>query len=523
MGLAAARRFVAATVALVALGQPIRAGAQVVPGDPASSPLGEAPGATGAIDVRGSGGIQGVIPVGPGPSYPRVPEGITQPPVPFGPPSGLGLQVPSPVAEAVPESPLAGVLGAVTVEEVEGPPGGLTLDQAIDRLLRLNPDLHALSMELPKARADVLTAGLRGNPLIYADSSQIPYGNFRGSAGGPNQYDLNVTLPFDFNGKRRRRVEAAARALEVTEALYQDAVRLRIDTLYTAWVDVLAAKAGIEFLEDGLESLARQRLITERMVREGTADPTELNNVEIRIDSTDLALLEALETFDDAKRTLAALLEIPREQAETFPVAGTLRGLDLPAPPLEPLLIEARTTRPDLAAFRLGVLRARSEVELARANRHQDAFLVYQPFTAQQALMPGERTSYSWAAGLTVALPLFNRNQGNIARARHSVVQTQEQLKSLERQVDLEVRRAHAAYEVTLATITRLRTETLPAARENLERSLQRAGAGEAATLPAIEAQRAFGEVARQYLDALVRHRRAMLRLNTAMGARVFP
>src|SRR6185437_6079253 len=129
---------------------------------------------------------------------------------------------------------------------------------------------------------------------------------------------------------------------------------------------------------------------------------------------------------------------------------------------------------PDLAAFRLGILRARSEVRLARANRLDDVFLLYQPFSSQQGLNPGERSATSWAVGLTVPLPVYNRNQGNIARAAETVLQTEVQVANLERQVILEIQRAEAAYEVTLTTIKRIEAEILPAARENLEISLRR-------------------------------------------------
>jgi cobalt-zinc-cadmium efflux system outer membrane protein len=179
-------------------------------------------------------------------------------------------------------------------------------------------------------------------------------------------------------------------------------------------------------------------------------------------------------------------------------------------------------SRPDLAAFRLGVLRARSEVRLAQANRFDDVFLVYQPFSIQQGLS-GDRSATSWAMGLTVPLPIYNRNQGNIARATHTVAQTEVQLGNLERQVILEIERAEAAYEVTLTTIKRLEAEILPAARENLEISLRQSRSDKPDPIAIIEAQRSFGDISRQYLEALIRHRRSMYRLNTAVGCRIFP
>src|SRR5262249_21209868 len=72
--------------------------------------------------------------------------------------------------EAPPSIPLALPGG----KEVEGPSNGLTLDAAIERLVHENLDLRAQFHEIPMAEADVVTAGLRANPILYADSQLIP-------------------------------------------------------------------------------------------------------------------------------------------------------------------------------------------------------------------------------------------------------------------------------------------------------------------------------------------------------------
>ena len=492
------------------------------PGDPAESLLPPAPGISSAVDIGGSTQVGAVIPVGPGPNYPRVPRGITQPPEPFGLEQTLGSKSVNLLPEPE-ESQAAGVQVGIPAELLPEPAVGITIRDAIDRLLHLNLELRAQKMEISKSRADVLTAGLRGNPLVYTDSSMVPYGNFDNSGGGPTQYDANITLPIDFNRKREKRIAVATRAQRITETLYQDAIRVQIDNLYTAWTDVLAAQATLRFLEAGMKSLEAQREATASLVASRELSQTELNNVEIQIDSTDLRLLEARETLDDAKRTLAAMLSIPVAEAERFPVRGRLRWLHLQPPPVDELIAQAIHHRPDLHAFRLGIDRARSEVRLAHANRIDDAFLLYQPFTAQEGLDPGDRASYSWAMGITLPLPIFNRNQGNIARAEHTVVQTRIQSKNLERQVRLEVERAEAAFQVTRATIRRIQDEILPAAQENLNLTLASPDPDEPVAISRIEAQRSYAEITQQYLDALVRHRRSMFRLNTVVGYRVFP
>lgn len=486
------------------------------------STLGASPGADGGTPGQGPGAGGGIIGTGPGPGFPRVPEGITRPGQPFGAPTELGVAPVPSVPEA--ELPLYGRLEVPTGPEAAGPPGGLTLDQAIARLLQANTDLRAKAMEIPKAQADVITAGLWANPLLFFDSQLIPYGGPFAEEAGPTQYDVNITHPIDWNGKWKRRQEVAVLAKSVIEAQYQDAVRLQIDNLYTAWVDALAARETLRYLRYSADALGGLVAATRALLEQGAATPIDVNRVEVLLDSTNIALIETEETLFDAKRTLATVLYLPPNAAMTLEVTGVLRAPDPPIPPVDELIGMALATRPDLAAYRIGIRRAGANVRLQRANRFQDIFLFYQPFTYQGDRSFGETgTHTSWAIGATLPLPIYNRNQGNIQRARHTVVQTKIQVADLERRIITEVQRAERAYAVSMASVRRLEQAVLPKARQNLEASLDLYKAGEEGQIAYLEAQRNFNEVSRQYRDTLVRHRRVTLQLNTAVGRRLLP
>jgi cobalt-zinc-cadmium efflux system outer membrane protein len=125
----------------------------------------------------------------------------------------------------------------------EGPPDGLTFDQAVELLIRNNLDLRARRVEIPSARADVLTASLRGNPIFYADSQLIPYGAYSTRRpGGPLQYDVNISQPVDYSRKRKARMAVANETLKAVELQYQDAVRVQIGNLSNAFVTLISAR-----------------------------------------------------------------------------------------------------------------------------------------------------------------------------------------------------------------------------------------------------------------------------------------
>jgi RNA polymerase sigma factor (sigma-70 family) len=114
----------------------------------------------------------------------------------------------------------------------------LTLDDAIERLLRNTTD-EAVRLGISAARASELTAAacLRNKPVFYQDGQLVPFGRYSPDRpGGSPQYDINVTRPLDVSSKRRSRLAGLAKA--IAEAQYVDSVRLRIDGLYSAYIDV---------------------------------------------------------------------------------------------------------------------------------------------------------------------------------------------------------------------------------------------------------------------------------------------
>jgi len=419
--------------------------------------------------------------------------------------------------------PLYGPL-ALPERDEEGPPNGLTLDSAIERLVHENLDLRSKSLELPKSQADILTASLRANPVFYADAQQVPYGSYSEKRpGGPTQYDVNISYPLDITGKRRARTVAAERAKSVLEAQYQDAVRLQIDNLYTAYVDVLAARESIRFTDASISGLGRLVQTTEALRRQQERTGADVSQIQVQLDAAEIERIEAEEALRDATRTLAVLLNIPPQEVANLELKGSLRNAAPTPPPLEELLHIALKERPDVVAYRLGIHRAKAEVDLAVANRLSDVYVLYQPYTFEDNSPFGTKSSHSWALGVTVPLPIYNRNQGNIERARVTVTQTKVQLADIERRVLAEVEQAARQYAVTRTAVDRIEQRLLPSATKIREAATTRFTAGEADAFELLNAQRSYNDAVRQYRDTLIRHRRSMLRLNTASGRRILP
>ncbi len=239
-------------------------------------------------------------------------------------------------------------------------------------------------------------------------------------------------------------------------------------------------------------------------------------NAEVALHTDEVALAQA-------KRNLATLLAIPPQQADCLEVRGIIRDTSPPLPCTEELIQTALQARPDLMAFQLGVDRATATVQLAKAERFEDVFLFYTPFNIANNAPTGGQNATSWGAGVLLPLPIFNRNQGNIRRAQVNVSQTQIELAGAERQVANDVQRAVAEYASSRTVIQRYEQDILPAGKRLRDEKYRLFAKGQEGLISFLEAQREYNDVIRQYLEMLVRHRRNMLRLNTAVGQRVVP
>jgi outer membrane protein, heavy metal efflux system len=493
------------------------------PGAPeARGKLGPAVGSSGTsgFDVLGISTQPSLVSTRPGPSVSRAPiTQLAQPQRPVKP-----IKLPSPPVLEPANVPRYGDLEIPIEGEDLGPPNGLTLDGAIDLLLKNNLSLLALKFEIPMAQADILTASLRNNPIFYADGQLIPYGHYSNNRpGGQEQFDDNITLQLDVWRKRRARMMVYEQAKKVTEAQFQDAVRLQIDNLYTAYVDVIAARLTLRYSRTYADGISRLLRLNEELLRRGFIKEADVLAIRAQLETAELQVREADQALAKTRRTLGRYLNMSGPQADELKLRGGVYN-ENPLPTTKEGLVETGlASRPDLNSYRLGLSRAQADVRLALASRYSDVYLLYQPYTLQNNNFLGLKSAYSYAIGVTVALPVFNRNQGNIARTKLNADQSKYELANQERQVVYDVEEAIREFDTSLRSMLEMKNEIIPASRKVRDSAYRRWQGGETSALEYLDAQKDYNEVVRNYRDAVVRHRRAMLDLNTAVGTRVLP
>jgi cobalt-zinc-cadmium efflux system outer membrane protein len=376
------------------------------------------------------------------------------------------------------------------------PSEGLTLDRAVERMERKNLDLAAMWLEVPQARADIVSAWQQPNSVFFI---------------GSGREGLVRLRPLGAVPKRWARALAASLAAQVIEAQYHDAVRTHTADLYTAYVDVLEAQVQARLTRASLTSLEELAKVTN-----GPAESGQVARASIAATDAEVALRKA-------RFTLADLLDIPDAEAERLEIEDENENRELPLPTLAELTQLALRHRPDLRAYRLGLWRAQAEWLRSWVEQWPDFYALAGPDRRGRPVAGKEAIALPWASGLLVSFPDSGQHRGKVARAQINFAQSRIELARVERQVVLDVRRAHLEYTHSLAVGQRLKADVLPSAERARDEALKQFRDGEVDKIAFLGAQSEYNVAVRDYLKAGFRRRRGALALNTAIGKRVLP
>ncbi len=387
------------------------------------------------------------------------------------------------------------------------PPGaslddGVTEDEAVAIALWNNAAFQELLADLGLARGDLIQAGLLPNPelLVYFPVTDKPF-----------RYLFDFALESVWlRGVRVR--SAAGEANRTADRLAQAGLDLMRDTRQ-AYADVVLARERVRVAGEGVKFRGRIAELAAARLEAGDVSPQEAATA--RIDS--------LQAGQDAAR-VGYDVPILEERLRNLMGIGPLRGplpLDPSPPPpcleLDPdaLTQEAMATRPDALAAAQAVAAAQARLQFARLGWVR--LLGIGDATA------GRRTGHELGPGLRVTIPLFNRNQGGIARAEAELERAVRNQRTVAYQVILDVQRATHQYRQGCEELDILRGKVRPEVDAAIRRAQAAYQEGNATYLIVLA-------TTQQLLDSLLREavltadlRRFLAELERSVGRRLVP
>ncbi len=384
--------------------------------------------------------------------------------------------------------------------------GGATADELVTRALAHNQELLAMRQEVEAVRALVKQAGLRANPMLEASAA-------RAVNTSDNSFMISGRLPLELGGRRSARVTVAEREVEVRERMLADRERVLAAEVRAKFGEALAQVLKLGFTEELLETSRRgYKLVVARVV-EGRTAPLEQNMVLVEVNRL-RSMREA-----GTGRVEVAMLELKNlvgmTPEEPLRLRGSFDDLIGQTPELTSATERALAERPDLQAMRASERLAEARISEARAEGRADASVTagYQRMSTgfpvsgideRGQLAPVMDTFHFLTFGVSVDLPVRNKNQGAIEAAIDESEAARHRREYAELSVRREVAAAFARYERAARSMEIFRVGVEGQASANLNVVRQTYELGSKTLLDYIAEQRRFIEVENEYIDAVL-------------------
>ena len=415
-------------------------------------------------------------------------------------------QPPVPPAPKI-QAPAAQVHGAVR----------LTLDEAIQLALEHNHNLKAAETTIQQNQALEITANLRPNPVLTADAQFLPIfqpGSLTADyVDNVMQFDIGVSYLFERGRKRQHRLQAAQDTTAQTKSTVADNERTLTFNVAQQFVSVQLAESTLDLAIEDMKSF--QNTVDISQARYKAGDISEGDYLKIK-----LQLLQFQSDVSQAQlakiQALVGLRQFLGYQTvgADYDVSADFDYLPLTIK-LEDLQTKALQSRADLRAAQQGVVAAKSQHELAKANGKVDPTGTFNY----------DHVSATNTASLfgSIQIPIFNRNQGEIARTNYAINQAQELELAANDQVMSDVLTAYEAVRDNDQVVSLYRAGYLDAAKESRDITEYSYKRGAASLLDFLDAERSYRATELAYRQSLAAYLTAVEQLREAVGVRNLP
>ena len=397
-----------------------------------------------------------------------------------------------------------------TVEEspqLQEPTGTINLRQVLTLALTHNPDLKAFSWAVRAGEAKTLQAGLRPNPELETEIEEF---GGSGDLSGFSAIETTIQLgvPIDLGGVHRKQRQIAGLEAELAGWNYETA---RLDVLTQvnrAFIDVLAAQKVVTLNEE-LVRLAEQVFNTAKaQVEAGKVSPVQQLRTQVELVNSRIALEASKRGLEGARFVLAATW------GSTSPTFEKVEGqfeMAKPIPTVEQLANRI-FQNPNIARWTVEIAHRSAAIQLERSRRVPDLSID----GGMKHL--SESGDVAFILGLSLPLPLFDRNQGAIREAEYNLAKAFEERKSAEVTVRTALATAYSALSAVASTVSSLKNEVLPSAQGTFDAVTEGYRIGKFDFLEMLDAQRTLFDVKGSYIDALAKYHRAVADVERLVG-----
>jgi cobalt-zinc-cadmium efflux system outer membrane protein len=393
----------------------------------------------------------------------------------------------------------------------------ITMDQAIQLALQQNHILLAARTTIQQSQAQEITANLRPNPTFFTDWAYLPVTPPLGGWGtylhDLTEYDAGLSFTIERGGKRPRRLQAAKDATAIARSQVTDNERTLTFQVAQLFINVQLADSMLDLAQQDLKSFQDTVDIANTQFTAGAISENDYQKIKLQLQVFETDVQQAQLTRVQALSDLRQQLGYEAVPAD-YEISGTFDYQPLTLK-LDDLQMSALQNRPDLRAAQQGITAAKSQHDLAKANGKQDV-TVSGNYSHVNA---GNHVTFL----VSIPLPIFDRNQGEIVRTQVAVTQARQQQEAARGQVMTDVKDAYEVLQESDRIAQNYRSKYLDAAQRSRDISEYSYRRGQGTLLDFLDAERSYRATQLGYRQALAAYLQALEQLREAVGVRSLP
>ncbi|MBO1011570.1 MULTISPECIES: TolC family protein [Acidovorax] len=377
----------------------------------------------------------------------------------------------------------------------------LSLAKAIELALEGNPEVAAAKRQWEATEGQVLQGRSRPNPeLAYS---------LEDARSKTRTQSWQLNLPLELGGKRAARTKAAEKSREQAQAQLAELKATVRANVAAAYFDVLTAQERLVLARDSAALAKSSTDTVAKRVAAGKVSPVEESKARVAEAGVRVELAQAASEQRNALSRLFALLgridtpfTVLEGKAENLPSVPSLADL-------QPLISSA----PGVVLARIEVDRRKALTDLEQSKRVPDV-------TVSVGMQRSNETQRNVLLfGVSVPLPVFDRNQGNLLEALKLEDKARDELQAATVRLHSEVAQARERLSTITAEVQSLQQEVLPGAKSAYDAATIGFENGKFNFLEVLDAQRTYFTAKSQYLKALGEAHRAAADIDRLLGA----
>lgn len=362
---------------------------------------------------------------------------------------------------------------------------GISLPQALEAAFAHNPELAAAQWEIGVAEGDRQQAGLIPNPVLSWEVED--------TRRDTSTTTVMLSQALELGGKRGARIAAAGKGQDAARLeLEQRGNELRADVVQ-AFYAAARAQAGLELARQSRALAERGLHVAEGRVRAGKVSPVEATRAQVQLAETDLQVSRAETLKINSNRELARATGSPTASFERLDYTDLSPGKS----PSSARMMTALNQSAELRLAQTRIEQREAALGSERAKRIPDLTV---SVGSQYSREERERVN---VVGLSMPLPLFDRNQGNVLAASRRADQSRDLRNAVELKLRTQTQSALDQWSTAAQEVESFNKVILPAAQSAVDTATRGFEMGKFGFLEVLDAQRTLISARSQYLESL--------------------